>query len=447
MIEKMDPKPRNLALEYKGFLLSFKGYLKGNDGSFSYRCQNHRRFVCSYLLTVPIFGNFNPETWECERLIGAFQASTSGHSELCKRSGKIQGQMSQPAGLNDNNSNDSMQRVIEWNSDIEFLRNFIRSHPSFGPKSLKSKMEAFKQKFSLRVVKDTKKEVLEEIFPKDRKIAFCPSNCLCLNYEDSYEDTLYRYSGQLLSVPKTKIKQDINQGLQEFHIFANYTMLYQLERSKQWFIDGTFSIAPIGFQQLLIIVVYIAECKLFYPACYILATNKSENLYKSVFRNLIGIAKDNGFILNPDLITCDFERGLQNAIVSEFNAKDKISGCYFHFVKALITKCKQIGLIRKKDSDRKVKTLLGLLKLLAHCSPDKRDEFYNEIECIFKNFGAKYKIFLAYFKKNWLQNDFLKNLFEAYTNNSDISFLRTNNPCELFNRYLSKFIYILVTYI
>ena len=33
-------------------------------------------------------------------------------------------------------------------------------------------------------------------------------------------------------------------------------MLYQLEQAKQWFIDGTFSVAPVGFQQLLTIIVY-----------------------------------------------------------------------------------------------------------------------------------------------------------------------------------------------
>ena len=50
-------------------------------------------------------------------------------------------------------------------------------------------------------------------------------------------------------------------------------MLAQLRETSQWFVDGTFSVAPTGFQQMLIIVVLIIKYNMFYPSCYILLTN------------------------------------------------------------------------------------------------------------------------------------------------------------------------------
>jgi len=400
---------------------------------------NIRSLGCSYLLTVPIKGNYHPETWICVNFLGAYRSSTSDHSEQCKkhvknRFGLMEGSKI-PASQNESTS---MESIIEWESNTDFLSRYIRQNPQLGPKALKGHMEKLKQKFSLRVIKEKKKEIIEELFPKDRKIAFCSSNCLCLNYEDSFEDNLYRYYGQILSIPKDKVKRELNQNLQEFYIFANSGILHQLEHSKQWFIDGTFSVSPIGFQQLLVIVVYLTEWKLFYPACYILATNKSEFLYKNIFRSLIGVARDLGFNLKPELISTDFEKGLQNAVISEFNAKDKLIGCFFHYVKALVTKAKQTGLIRKNNFATEAKVLLGLLKILAHCPPEIKNEFFDQIEDAYKKYGQQYKIFLQYYKRNWLNNNFLDNLYEAYQKDSEISFIRTNNPCEIFNRYLGK---------
>lgn len=55
---------------------------------------------------------------------------------------------------------------------------------------------------------------------------------------------------------------------------------------------------------------------------------------------------------------------------------------------------------------------------------------------MYKDKGDKYDKFLKHFQKNWLHNSFLDGLFDAYRSNSDVNFIRTNNPCELFNHYL-----------
>lgn len=105
-------------------------------------------------------------------------------------------------------------------------------------------------------------------------------------------------------------------------------------------------------------------------------------------------------------------------------------------IKALVKKARALKLFKKGEENKETKMLLGLLKRLSHCPSEKRADFYSEIEATFKNSGSGFEKFLAYFLKNWLKNNFLEGLFEAYKSNSNITFVRTNNPCELFNKYL-----------
>ena len=88
--------------------------------------------------------------------------------------------------------------------------------------------------------------------------------------------------------------------------------------------------------------------------------------------------------------------------------------------------------------------MIGLFKILAHCPLKSRVDAFKQIEMIYKDKGDKYDKFLKYFKKNWLQHSFLEGLFDAYRNNSDVNFIRTNNPCEIFNQYLGKVFYIII---
>ena len=175
-------------------------------------------------------------------------------------------------------------------------------------------------------------------------------------------------------------------------------MMSQLEKAYQWFIDGTFSVAPAGFQQFITIVVYLDDFRIFYPTCYILATNKSEFLYKHMFHNLMSLTKEEGFKLKPKLIMTDFERGLQNTVNSVFE-KVEIVGCYFHYVKALFKKTKQIEQVPKKGCSDQVRILISSLKILVQCSSDQQKEFYQKIEKLYDNYGSAYKTFLTYYRK------------------------------------------------
>ena len=204
MITKTQPKPKGSMLEYEGFALRFKSYLQSH--SFSYRCDNYRTQNCPYLVTIPIEGNYDYETWACIKTQGAYRSSTQYHSDQCKKlSNMMKNQLRSPENSQHQSINsDSMESLIEWSSDCELLRTYIMQHPALGPKSIKTQMEKFKQRFSLRVIKDMKKEILGSIFPKDRQIAFFPSNYVYIGFEDACEDNLFKYHGQILTISKDK---------------------------------------------------------------------------------------------------------------------------------------------------------------------------------------------------------------------------------------------------
>ena len=388
------------------------------------------------------FENYNLDSWECIGTFGARQASSFGHNQKCIK--RVKEDVRQLEFLSQASSIQQFsEKITEWRSDLEVLRSFIAQNLSLGPKAIKGKMKELKQTFNIKTIKELRREVLDEIFPKNKLLAFHPSNTLALNSEDNFEDNLLKVSLQFPSLSKGKHTENEVLKFQEVHIFAINVMLFQLQKAKQYFIDGTFSIAPQGFQQVIVLMVLIPELQLFYPSCFILASNKTERLYKFAFDSLISVAKQEGFELNPQLIMADFETGLINAIKSSFrvtNTKEgpKIVNCYFHYVKALIKKAKQLRLITKTNYDDKTKLLIGLLKILSHCPAEKRKDFFAEIELLYKSSGEKYKNYLKYFSKQWLNNPFLEELCAVYKKNIDVHFIRTNNPCELFNKYISK---------
>ena len=214
-------------------------------------------------------------------------------------------------------------------------------------------------------------------------------------------------------------------------------MLKQLSISPQWFIDATFKVAPKGYYQLLNFIIYIPHLKLFYPACFAFMTTKTQELYYAVFESVKMIAGLNSFSLNPETIMCDFERGMRNSIAKAFGGA-KLVGCYFHFTKCLFTKMNKLGL-RKATFKIRALALIYYFQIISHCAEEKRKDFLEEIKSIYKKENSKFNNFIGYFEKYWLKNPFLDNLFNAIQENEDLTFIRTNNPCEVFHHYLSKF--------
>ena len=216
--------------------------------------------------------------------------------------------------------------------------------------------------------------------------------------------------------------------------------MVKLASSKQWFCDGTFKVSPQGFQQILNIIVYLPGLEIYYPACHLFITHKTQEVYTMAlsFLKSLGLSQKNKLNFEPNLITCDFEPALRNSIKSVF-PNVHISGCYFHFTKCLWEKISKLGL-RKQEFKAKSITLISYLQILVHMPPSRREYFFDQIKEIFANEDSRFGTFFNYFKKNWLKDGFLDELFKALTGNDDLQFVRSNNPCEGFHNFLGKFI-------
>lgn len=93
------------------------------------------------------------------------------------------------------------------------------------------------------------------------------------------------------------------------------------------YIDGTFKMVPKPFTQCLIVMVRDPGVDLYVPAMYVLMDSKQQDAY---WYALNCITIQTGRLLEPATVTCDFERGLINAVVEQFPLV-KIVGCLFHW--------------------------------------------------------------------------------------------------------------------
>jgi len=334
--------------------------------------------------------------------------------------------------MKEEKENDSAVSVSQVGSDLNILEKFVRLHPLLEPKIVKAEMIKQNQTFKKYQIVKIIQEVRNEIFPRDEEKVFTTHYCQA---SDTQDQGLNLFRGHIKISFLSSVTMKISPP-QEAIILTNKTMLKQMASSFQWFLDATFKVAPRGFQQILNIIVYLPNLKIFYPVSHIIMTHKTQELYWHAIQHLKITAEFLGFNLTPTLIMGDFEPALRGACQKIF-PDVQFAGCYFHFVKALNDKMKKLGLC-KKLLKNKAKLLISFLQIIAHCPKEQRKEFFDEITDIYKGEDSKFKEFLVYFKKNWLANTFMDNLFEAMQNESELEFIRTNNPCEVFHKFLSK---------
>ena len=419
------PGPDSKTIKIEEFEYSFKDYNKGKK-TLSYRCTN-RHPICKTYVYIPE-SNFDSkmELKNPEKVVGL--TFSCDHSSKClELYQKIIIEEEAPP-----------QAVNCLQSDFKVLQNFIYQNPLLEPKTIQSEMIMKGQKFKKYQIVKTIQEVRSELFPRDDEVVFSQAFCCA---EDSTDPiyNLYQMQGKVPYIGKKKKNAPVSQ---KFVILANKTMLKQLSISSQWFLDATFKVAPKGYYQMLNFIVYIPHLNLFYPACFVFMTTKTQDLYSIVFESVKTIALIHNYSLKPKTIMCDFEKGMRNAIVKSF-VEAKLVGCYFHFTKCLFTKMNKLGL-KKEKFKNKALALIYYFQILSHCEKNKRKDLLEEIKDIYKKENSKFDKLIKYFETYWLNNSFLDNLFEALEEDEELAFIRSNNPCEVFHHYLGTFLFFLI---
>jgi len=167
------------------------------------------------------------------------------------------------------------------------------------------------------------------------------------------------------------------------HRWVTLCTLFTLQilcKTEQWFIDGTFKMAPCKFKQVVTIIVRYEGYNV--PCVYFLLNSKAEILYKSAFSHLKNLIE--GHKLTPAIksFMCDFEKAIQNSVQTVFDV-NVIKGCYFHYVKCLWSKAKKLGLA-KEIHEKNTKILIAFLKIMAHMNKNERVDYFDALRKYFE---------------------------------------------------------------
>ena len=195
--------------------------------AFSYRCP--QRSICSCLIHIPLYENYD-ENYELNNSQALGVNYRNSHSEECI------------SKINSEEHKKCYYEVQSYSSNVQILEDYIRKFSLLEPKTLKAEMLKEKQRFTHNQILATIQQIRNELFPRDKDKVFSSVYC-------TYN--LFRCHIKLPSFGKNS-----SNIFQECVSLANNPMLKQLSSASQWFLDGTFKIAPKGFKQILNIIVY-----------------------------------------------------------------------------------------------------------------------------------------------------------------------------------------------
>lgn len=258
----------------------------------------------------------------------------------------------------------------------------------------------------------------------------------------SKKDTLSRARRRALAVAKTDFKSlnEVEVPKLLAHNFLqcddgnenNKILLFATPEAKrflkyhsdavQFFGDGTFDV-PSPFSQLFTVHADIDssdEVTNIVPILYALLPDKNKKTYERLF-NII--KRD----INVEIhkFKCDYEVGLINAFKTIF-PQSQVTGCHYHYSKAVWRKAKQLDLTRSGTCVNIVRLCANLPLLPAEFMKQTWDVIKEEIVMSTKH-AKKLQTFVVYFEKQWMSMC-LETLSCANERH------RTNNGLEGWNR-------------
>jgi hypothetical protein len=268
------------------------------------------------------------------------------------------------------------------------------------------------------------------------EVIFSPALRTCLKSDRNFILFDTKIFIESASSKKSTLSED--QKYQRMIGWGHFELMHLMRYDAHYFIDCTFKCVPKNFVQCMIIMIFDEGTQLYVPIFYILLQSKFEEVYTTAI-NLCA-ASSPGF-KKAKSVTCDFERGLMNAIDATFPEKVAINGCEFHFKQATRRKLQELRI--PVDTISKLVNKDGLLNLLTQISiseivskgiPYIRSHFEEH------PFEESFDKFWKYFTKTWI-TFFRPELWNVNAHiNNDMKTMnnRTNNALERFNRKLNE---------
>lgn len=215
-------------------------------------------------------------------------------------------------------------------------------------------------------------------------------------------------------------------------IFANKTLIKELNSDCDIFADGTFGILPFKCSQLFIICAELQFKPR--PIVYCVMKSKKEKDYIKVL-NFVknGLLSCDGQIRQLKSVMLDYEVGLRNAFKKVWPSVE-VNGCLFHMNQCLRRKALSMEKLRKKIKRGTEHTeILNLFQKLPLLPIDQIDAGLNLLKKKIntdKNLAHDFEEFVLYFQKTWL-NHYVKG--DWCVSNKP---RRTNNHVEGMNHQL-----------
>ncbi|CAF1127713.1 unnamed protein product [Rotaria sordida] len=219
--------------------------------------------------------------------------------------------------------------------------------------------------------------------------------------------------------------------------FASPMQLKMLFTSKLICIDGTFSICPRQYKQLLIIQSIDQKNYDATPVLYALLNDKKARTYTILFRALKSTAKEMKMKFEPDKIISDFESGIVSTIKKEL-PNTAHQGCLFHLYQRLTKKLKKIGLYAYYKNNNELRLFIKKVMAIVLLKPLLIDNAYELLANQYlklnqlKQFRVQLTKFMLYFEKQWMKLK-IRKMISFY----DVEF-KTNNWSESYNAVLQR---------
>ena len=390
------------------YTYTFKEQLKSDENKFSYRC---KKFICRIPITIDRLNLnkiTNPNNKEEIKYI-------IKKNHKCDKKDEVK--------IENPEKCSSEEDLINKAIDI------IKLNPLEALTYQKAKLESEKIFLNDEKIKRLMYQIRNDLYIKDEEIL------KYINHITITFDSKVTNAKNIPFVPVYNKFINTSKGNRQesFIIVTSYFNLNFFSKASHIFFDATFKVAPKNFYQILNILVLEEESNLVFPAAHVIMTNKSYDSYKKVFKEIKYLLDQYNikYDLKNTIINCDFEKSLINTIREEFRGV-KIYGCYFHYVKALWRKARNISLTKKNL----LENIVFCIKIYPFILKDKKDFYINEVYDFAKSIDKSYNSFIKYFKKNWENSKFLE--FDIL-GNGDI-YNRTNNMIESFHHKLNNVI-------
>ncbi|CAF4423256.1 unnamed protein product, partial [Rotaria magnacalcarata] len=199
-----------------------------------------------------------------------------------------------------------------------------------------------------------------------------------------------------------------DKGTRRILAFSSSMQLKHLFSSKLICVDGTFSIVPKLYKQLLIILFFMSICLIITtPVVYALLNDKKTRTYKLLFDALKRKAEEIEMTFEPERIISDFEGGMISTVKKQL-PNTTHQGCLFYLYQGLTKQMKKLGLWSSYKDHNDLHLFIKKVMAIVLLKPKVMDHAYQLLlnqylkQRRLKQFIVQLTKFMFYFQKQWM---------------------------------------------